>query len=262
MQEKRYSVKRRNAAYKPMLLITRPQPEADALAERLREMGFETLTQPMLHIHFLDDSAALASQKTPQAILVTSANGVRALARHRKHLGSNIPLFAIGIATAREARSKGFAPVSTALGDANSLIELATQQCRPADGELLHVCGRNVSVDIASLLRARGFSTRRVTLYEARATERLNDSVTTAIRKKYIKGVLFYSHRTAEVWNGLVCDAGLREHCIDITAYCLAPSTADAAAHLPFRDIITARYPNETEMFTLLESLAHDDLKG
>ncbi len=245
-----------------MLLITRPQPEADALAWRLREMGLETLAQPMLHIHFLDDSAALASQKTPQAILATSANGVRALAQNRKHLGDNIPLLAIGAATAREARGKGFAPVSTASGDANSLIELATRQCRPEDGELLHVCGRDISVDIVSLLRTRGFSARRATLYEARAAERLDDSVATAIREKYIKGVLFYSRRTAEVWNGLVRAADLREHCINITAYCLAPSAADAAADLPFQDIITAPHPNEAEMLTLLESLARKGLKG
>ena len=245
-----------------MLLITRPQPEADILAERLHEMGFETLTQPTLHIHFLDDSAALTSHPPPQAILVTSANGVRALARHQKYLISDIPLFAIGQATAREARSKSFASVSTASGDANSLIGLATRQCRREDGELLHVCGRDVSVDIVSLLRARNFSARRATLYEARAAERLDDSVITAVRKARIKGVLFYSRRTAEVWDRLVCAAGLREHCINITAYCLALNAADAAARLPFMDIITARHPNEAEMLVLLEPLARESLRG
>ena len=262
VREKRCSAKDRNAAHKRMLLVTRPQPEADILAERLRGMGFETLIQPMLHIHFLDDAAALTPRETLQAILTTSANGVRALARHRKHLGGDIPLLAIGKATAREAHSNGFAPVSVASGDANSLVELATQQCRRDAGELLHVCGRDISVDIVSLLQARDFSARRITLYEARATERLDVSVITAIRKGHIKGILFYSRRTAEIWNKLVCAAGLREHCINITAYCLASSAAEAAARLPFRDILTARNPDEAEIFALLEALAYKGLKG
>ena len=245
-----------------MLLVTRPQPEADILAERLRGMGFETLIQPMLHIDFLDDVAALAPKETLQAILATSANGVRALARHRKHLSGDVPLLAIGKATAQEAHSRGFAPVSVASGDANSLVELAMQQCRRDAGELLHVCGRDISVDIVSLLQARDFSARRITLYEARASEHLDDTVITAIRKRYIKGILFYSRRTAEIWNELVCASGLREHCVDITAYCLAPSAADAAARLPFRDILTARNPGETEIIALLEPLAYKGLRG
>lgn len=245
-----------------MLLVTRPQPEADVLASRLRGMGFATLTQPMLRIQFLDDADSLAFSETFQAILVTSANGVRALARHKKYLPHNYHLFAIGAATAREARSKGFTSVSVALGDARSLLDLVTQQCRHDAGELLHVCGRDISVDIVSMLRERNFSARRVTLYEALAAECLDETVIIAVRERRIKGVLFYSRRTAKVWDKLVCAADLREYCVDITAYCFASIVAETAAHLPFHDILTARHPNEGEMLVLLESLARKGLKG
>ena len=241
-----------------MILITRPQPQAAALERRLQDMGIACLCQPLLDIRFLAGPASDAPliSPPPQAILATSANGVRALARYKGYPRNAAPLLAIGAATAREAHEAGFAPVWSGTGHAESLLALAEWHCRRSDGELLHVCGRDVSVDIAALLRARGFSARRVVLYEAITASCLDDAVANALRRGEIDGILLYSRRTAQVWERLLRAAGLQEQCRTMTAYCLAKSAVEVAAMLPFRDIVTAERPDEESLLCLLPGAA------
>lgn len=233
-----------------MILITRPEPEASRLGRQLKDMGFYFLSQPMLTIRFLPVGSAFVSRVPVQALLATSANGVRALVRHGNR--PSCPLLAIGPATAREARQAGLAPVWTASGWTESLLALASRHCRRHTGELLHVCGREISVNIAALLQRRGFSARRVILYEAVPTRHLASEVTNALQRRHIKAVLFFSRRTAQNWRRLIYAASLQEHCRDINAYCLARSAALAASELPFRRILTASQPDEAHLLELL----------
>src|SRR5690349_16712450 len=94
-------------------LVTRPRAEAAELADALAERGIEAIVEPLLEIHYRDGPAP--SFAGVQAILCTSANGVRALAllspvRER-------PLFAVGDATAARARAEGFPLVESAAGN-------------------------------------------------------------------------------------------------------------------------------------------------
>src|ERR1700704_3339935 len=83
-------------------------PRAGALALR----GVEAIIDPLLDIHYRAEPAPdLAGV---QAVLCTSANGVRALARLSR--GRNVALFAVGEATAARAREEGFARVESAGG--------------------------------------------------------------------------------------------------------------------------------------------------
>ncbi len=60
-------------------LITRPRVESQALAALLAERGIDTVIEPLIEI--VQDVAALPDLDGVQAILCTSATGVRALAR-------------------------------------------------------------------------------------------------------------------------------------------------------------------------------------
>ena len=241
-----------------MLVITRPQPEALALQQRLESLGFACLRQPLLEIRFLQD-ANLAAAAHPQAILATSANGVRALAHQREYPRRTAPLLAIGATTAHTAWAEGFAPVLRANGTAESLLALTNRHCRKSGAPLLHICGRHLSVDIAARLRAHGFAAHRLTLYEAVAATRLDADTLTALRGERAHGVLFYSKRTAQIWSDLLRAAGLEHACRAMTAYCLAPSAAEAAATLPFRAIHTAAHPHEDALLSLLPNHAADE---
>ncbi|MBV9201420.1 MAG: uroporphyrinogen-III synthase, partial [Alphaproteobacteria bacterium] len=94
-------------------LVTRPREESENLVAELAARGVETLVEPLIAIHYHAPGAIdLAGA---QAVLCTSANGVRALARGSGERG--IPLFAVGDATAARARAEGFRRVESAGGD-------------------------------------------------------------------------------------------------------------------------------------------------
>src|SRR5579875_3886396 len=125
-------------------LITRPRAEAEALAAALERRGIAAVIAPMLEIVFRP--AGPLELDGVQALLCTSANGVRALAQASAERG--LPLFAVGDATAA-ARHAGFTAVASAAGDADALARLAAARLDPQAGRLLHVAGGAVAGDLA-----------------------------------------------------------------------------------------------------------------
>src|SRR4051794_16847116 len=105
------------------VLVTRPHPDDEGTASALRARGFEVLQAPMLRfgqVPFHDDADASYG-----AVIVTSANALRAIA---PHLAGNrllkLPLFAVGEHTASAARDAGFGEVLVGKGDAAALRDL------------------------------------------------------------------------------------------------------------------------------------------
>src|ERR1700686_4211230 len=84
-------------------LVTRPRAEAESLAEALAARGIDAIIEPLLEIHYRSEPPPdLAGV---QAVLCTSANAVRALARLTGERA--VPLFAVGEASAARARDAG-----------------------------------------------------------------------------------------------------------------------------------------------------------
>src|SRR4051794_31723211 len=97
--------------------ITRAEPGASATAERIREMGFEPLVAPLLHLRPIPDVAIELGGVS--ALVFTSANGVRAFAERCSERG--LKVFAVGDATARTAREWRFKTVLSTDGDVKAL---------------------------------------------------------------------------------------------------------------------------------------------
>src|SRR5271169_2082066 len=134
-------------------LVTRSREEAETLAGALAVRAVRALIEPLMEVHFRGTAAP--DLRGVQAVLCTSANGVRALARASAE--RRLPLLAVGDATAARAHAEGFAAVASAGGDAADLVRLATARLDPRDGRLLHVCGDAVAGDLVGDLRRCGF---------------------------------------------------------------------------------------------------------
>ena len=119
------------------VLVTRPLEDGQAIAGRLAALGHQTLLAPLLTTRFFDGPEPDLADV--QAILATSANGVRAFVR--RSIRRDVPLFAVGPQTAEEARNAGFADVRDADGDARTLAAAAARWAAPDKGTLLHVAG-------------------------------------------------------------------------------------------------------------------------
>lgn len=230
------------------VLLTRPREDAEPLAERLRAMGIEVLIEPLLAVTI--DAAAAPDLDGVQAILATSANGVRAFAALSAR--RDIPLLAVGDATARAAQGAGFHHFESAAGNVETLAALAAARCDPARGALLHVAGSRLAGDLGGLLEGRGFAYRRAVLYAAQPAERLSAEAAEALKVGQLDGVLFFSPRTADTFVTLVRQERLVRPCRRLSAFCLSAAVAERARAVAWRRIAVATHPDQDSLLTLL----------
>jgi len=232
-------------------LITRPREEAESLTVALAIRGIEAIVEPLMEIHW--QIPGTLDLDGVQAILCTSANGVRALARVSGE--RRVPLLAVGDATAARARAEGFESVQSAGGDLGDLARLAAARLRPQDGPLLHVAGNVVAGDLAGLLRARGFTVEGRVLYEARAAGALSPAAVDSLQAGAIAFALFFSPRTAAIFAKLAGDAGVGECCARVTAVSISGAADAALAGLPWRDRRIAERPNQPALLDALDQV-------
>ncbi len=234
------------------VLVTRPRLDAEETARLLTQRGIDSVIAPLIEIGETPSAARDLGHELSdaQAVLVTSANGARALARATAK--RDVSIFAVGDASADVARQSGFSDVSSASGDVSALAALVCERLDPKAGTLVHAAGSAVAGDLASDLTNRGFAVRRVQLYQAQLVDRLPENARSALQDELVDGVLFYSPRTGRHFAKLISAAGLQPSCRRIFAGCLSAAVADAIAELPFAEIRTAERPDQTALFSTL----------
>ena len=241
-------------------LITRPEEDAAPLAAALIQRGIETSIESLLSIRTLPE--AEIDLGGVQALLFTSANGVRAFAELAAAKGlagwRELPVLAVGDATARTARSAGFTEVESAAGNVESLAELAATKLDPQKGPLFHGAGSAVAGDLAGILSGRGFELRRSMIYEARPADSLSPATIEALESGGFDLMLFFSPRTAATFAALTQAAGDKavEGCRRAAALCLSPAVANVLGALPFRSMESADHPDLPSMLQLVEKMA------
>lgn len=230
------------------VLITRPEVDAAPLAAVLAGRGYETLLQPLLSIVPLAP-APVIDLTGVQALLFTSANGLRAFAQACP--ARDLAVYAVGDATAEAARSAGFAQVASAHGDVADLAALVGDRCNPAAGALLHAGGSRLAGDLAGDLARAGFAVRRLVLYKAEPASHLDREVTAALAAQSIDAVLFFSPRTAETFVSLAQE--LAPACRSCVAVCLSAAVARAVEPLPWRGLRIAARAEQQALLDALE---------
>jgi uroporphyrinogen-III synthase len=232
-------------------LVTRPREEAEGLEAALATRGVEAIIEPMMQVQFL--TAASPDLAGVQAVLCTSANAVRALARVTDERG--LPIFAVGDATASRARAEGFATVESAGGAVADLVRLAGERLRPQDGLLLHVAGNVVAGDLVGSLQRHGFAIGRIVLYEAQPVTMLSEAAVGALGSGSIDFALFFSPRTAAIFTRLASATAAAKCCRKITAVSISTAADAALAELPWLDRRIADTPNQPALLALLDNL-------
>jgi uroporphyrinogen-III synthase len=234
------------------LLVTRPLDDAQALAERLAARGHAATVEPLLTI--APDLRAPLDLSGIHALVFTSANGVRAYALRSPR--RDLPVFAVGAATAAAAREIGFANVASAEGDVAALEETIAARVSPAEGPLLHVAGAVVAGDLAGRLAARGYTLRRATLYAAEPAPRLSAAAQAALEGGTLDGVLLFSPRSAAIFVELTAAPALRAAVGRLTLFALSPAVAQAAAAAGWRRVVVAPQPDEPALLDLIDAEA------
>ena len=230
------------------LLVTRPRDDAEAFASMLRSRGHEALVAPVMEVHFTP--GPLLPCEGVQAVLATSANGIRALAGRTQR--RDLTIFAVGPQTAEAARIAGFATVINSEGDSAQLVEKVAGEADPKNGTLLHAAGAETAGRVRQALTARGFVVETIVLYEALPVLQLPAVAQDALRDGSLDGVLLFSPRSAKTFSTLVTEAKLTEQCGGLVAFCISAATAEALTPLTFARLAVAGTPNQDAILDLI----------
>ncbi len=229
-----------------LVLVTRPEAEARETGLLLEDLGWRPLPAPSLSI--VTRPLRLRAGVRPQAVLVTSGNALPGLPASLR----DVPLLAVGDATAARAAAAGFRQVGSAGRDAAALAALVGERCDPSGAPLLLACGEGQGAALQHALRARGFRVARRVAYAARPVRSLPAPARDALAEGRVAAALFFSPAGARAFGAALRRAGQVAALHPVTAAAISPATAAALAPLPWRDIRVASRPNQDELLACL----------
>lgn len=211
------------------LLILRPEPGASATAAKANAIGIDSILLPLFETQAVEWAAPDASLF--DAVLMTSANaplhGGDGLARYL-----NLPLYAVGDATAHAAQAAGFTKVIVGIGSVT-----ATARTMSYDGcrHVLHLAGHDRTIFADESLQVTP-----VTLYESVTLPPVAIPTNTV--------ALLHSTRAALRFSELVSERS--------TTAIVAISSAVADAAGPgWQSVTIADQPRDTAMLALAARL-------
>ncbi len=230
------------------LLVTRPEPDNERTAAALRAAGHEVVLAPLLRIESVDaDLGPSGSVLSWAAILITSANGVRAVAGHpRRGELSALPVLAVGRTSAEAARAAGFPDVTSADGDAQDLVRLAAQRFAGSPLPLLYLAGEDRSGELA----APGLNISTVVVYRAAPAERFSPEARAALEQGQIDSVLHFSRRSVESY--LDCGRDIMGPALRPMHHCLSARAAEPLRLAGASQIAVAVRPDEASLLALV----------
>ncbi len=239
------------------LLVTRPEPDAQELANRLAECGHQALIEPLLYIEF-PYHQPLPSEGI-QALIATSRNGLRALAHNCScEMLLNLPIFVVGEGVAEIARELGFEIVHIGAGTARDLVSVICAQCRPNLGTLLHLSGKVQAWDLKGALEEEGFEILAPAVYSAKAAQKLNERTVEVIRNGAIDGVILMSPRTAQIFLKLISLHGLEEQAKSLVFFCISKAVANNISGFDAKRVRIAVNPSLEDVLILIaDEAAH-----
>jgi uroporphyrinogen-III synthase len=237
------------------LLVTRPEPDALKLKAVLEEAEHEATVEPLLSVSF--DGGDPVDLDSAQALVATSRNALRALkAKPVLSEARHLALFAVGRATAAEARTLGFETVVTGAGTAPELVAHIVSALDPAAGLIVHLAGDVVAGNLRDELEAHGFRVVQPVVYRMIPARNFTEVTFEQLAMGEIDGVILMSPRTAAVYADLVRKAGLAATIRPLHHFCLSPAVARRLAPLGAVATHVADVPRLEEVLALIDEVA------
>jgi uroporphyrinogen-III synthase len=223
--------------------ITRAQPGADETAARVRGLGLQPLVSPVLEVRRLTPEIDLDGVA---ALVFTSRNAVTAWAALSP--GRDLPVLAVGDATAEAAREVGFGRVESARGDVHDLAALIDRRAPELGGRLLHPRAAETAEDLAALVRAPLVSAPVYETVEVRPSEALDGLARLDV-------VLVHSPKAARTLARLVARS------VGLTFLCISDRAAAPLLQAGHEKVLAAPFPAEAALLKLLREATGQGLE-
>ncbi len=238
---------------KPVILITRASEHALPTRKDVEVLGCNTMIAPMMDIVPVTGVQPISA--TTAAVIVTSRNALAGIKTLENAL--MFPLFIVGKETAALFKAAGFKNIVATAEQSADLPRLIKASVAPNAGALVHITSEHAHTEFYDTLLDAGFGIDQRIVYSANAAKQFDPATLKALSDNMLSGVLFYSARTAEIFNSLIMASGQGNSLKRLTAFCLSDAVAAAVDKTAWKAVITAKSPTHQSMMdTLRDCLA------
>jgi uroporphyrinogen-III synthase len=231
------------------VLVTRPQPGADATARRLAALGHEPVVLPLTRTVSLDP--AVADAAAADAVVATSAAAIRHAPAPLLAAIRDLPLHAVGEKTAEIARGAGLRDVAAPFADADALVAGLPQRLA-AGSRLLYLAGRLRTGAVRARLESAGLRVAVAEIYDTVADEDAFADAGARIGACPLNAALVYSAYGAAMLSRLAARPELVPRFETMRCLCISTRVAEALEPPLAARAVAAPRPDEASMFALL----------
>ena len=221
------------------------------LKARLIALGHEALVEPLLDVELLP--VAPEDLDGTQALIATSKNGLRAVARSTAFdIAREMPVYVVGPGTSGTAKALGFRVVVQGPKSAKELVQVVTGTADINGPALVHLAGEVVAYDIAGELQRLGFHVLQPVVYRTVAVKELTEGMRQRIGRGALDGVILLSPQTAAVYARLMRQHGLVQESQRLTHYCFSRAVATTLSSLGKIETAVPELPNLESLLALI----------
>ncbi|MGH6837934.1 MAG: uroporphyrinogen-III synthase [Methylocella sp.] len=237
-----------------LVLLTRALDESNRTAARLACAGHEAVLSPVLD---MVPTGAKWPAGVIDGVIATSARAFELLSAEPDwplpEARRLLPLLLVGERTREAARERSFDGPPIIGPDAKALArEIASRFAIPC--RLVYLAGRDRKSNLEDSFAAMGHGVEPIEVYAAQPAESLTEVALALARAGEIGVVLHYSRRSADIFQGLACNAGL--DLSKINHVCISHDAAAPLLAAGIREVLIAKTPDEQAMFAIVNALA------
>lgn len=233
-------------------LVPRPARAAAATIEKLRALGHHGIASAAIEIVETNDPFPV-SDKRFKAIAVTSTAAIDVVqSRPEFSALKHLPVFTVGDASARAAKTAGFATITNADGDAAALAKLLSEKGAAKVSPLLYCAAQLRAFDLQAALQAANIKTTLWEIYEHKSVNQLTNEAETALNDGKMDGVLITSPNIAKRVSAMLLASRSPKQLEDIRFFAISKNAASALDHRFQRNCTIAKHPNEDALLDLL----------
>ena len=238
----------------PAVLVTRPRPASEALAQRLAEAGYVPIVEPLLSI--IPTNAPRPVNRGIAAVMITSTNSFAVLQEKKSAVADvlKLPCFCVGPRTAEHARQFGFEQVEYADSDSRALAQLIMQRLhKPA--AILHIAGSDTEGTGHAELAAQGYRVSVWPVYKAIAADDLSASTVVLLKTGKIDAIVVFSPRAAQTLADVLVKSELEACCARLSAICLSEAVLKPLKRFNWLQIAAPVVPTEDGLVACLQKV-------
>ncbi len=219
------------------IVLTRPLKDSLKLKAKIEAASaHKCYIQPLLEIEILDKKIEIPDDAV---VAITSANGIRALAKNTKKRGYRI--IAVGNYTAAKSRRKGFRNVESATEttDVNASEAALFKYIRSrvdVKTPIYHISANVTKGGLKARLVEAGYKYKRIILYNANPVD-FSEEFIELLKASSFEAYSFFSPRTAAIFAKQLVKHSLKHIVEGSVAFCFSNNVVRGLSGLNFKKI-------------------------